>query len=139
MSIVSEKQSPNGASPFDPSRFNHLSEAEILCHIGRLLATALSRSGSLVRRADARAGGGVPVAPACLDPVDLIRDPIDQKLVRFLRHAGPTAPVAMARSLDLAYRTVTRKLRRLRAQGLCEATGKTRAVRYALRTDCSRN
>jgi biotin operon repressor len=45
----------------------------------------------------------------------------------------------LASALGIARRSVARKLRRLRINGLCEVVGKTKAARYQLRTDQGRN
>ena len=69
----------------------------------------------------------------------MVSDPIERQLVRFLHHAGPTAPRDLASALGIARRSVARKLRRLRINGLCEVVGNTKAARYQLRTDLGRN
>lgn len=121
---------------FDPQRFVHLSEAEALKRIGALLATALVRSGRLrsevTRRDEALAAPHV-------DALELIRDPIAQKLASFLRVAGPTSPAEMASALGIPRRTAASKLRHLRTTGVCDVRGKTRAAKYILRVDYSRN
>lgn len=137
--VASGKRLPAAPSPFDPARFNHLSEAEILQRIGELLATALVRSGRLRRGPAAPAGSSASVAATRLDPLDLIGDPIERRLARFLQHAGPTAPRDLAATLNLTRRTTARKLTHLRTNGVCEVIGKTKTARYQLRTDHGRN
>jgi len=123
----------------DTQRFDRLSEDEVLQRIGALLATAITRSGRLLRPPAATLGHSTTTLPVPFDPVALIRDPIEQQLARFLHHAGPTAPRDLASALGIARRSVARKLRRLRINGLCEVVGKTKAARYQLRTDQGRN
>jgi DNA-binding transcriptional ArsR family regulator len=126
-------------SPFDSARFDHLSEAEILRWIGELLATALVRSGRLGRRPNALAGRSSTVTAARIDPLDLIDDPVQRQLARFLQYAGPTAPRHLATALGVSRRTTVRKLTRLRACGICEVIGRTKGALYRLRADRSRN
>lgn len=126
-------------SPFDPTRFEHLSEAEILRRIGELLASALVRSGRLGRDPNRLARRSSPPAAARVNLVDLIGDPIERQLARYLQCAGPTAPRELIAAFGLSRRTAARKLTRLRANGICEVIGSTRGARYQLRTDHSRN
>jgi CRP-like cAMP-binding protein len=127
-------------TPFlDTTRFDTLSEGVVLRRIGELLATALVRSGRLLPRPDAKVGATLPIARTTVNPWDMVSDPIERQLVRFLHHAGPTAPRDLASALGIARRSVARKLRRLRINGLCEVVGKTKAARYQLRTDQGRN
>jgi len=123
----------------DTQRFDRLSEDEVLQRIGALLATAITRSGRLLRPPGAPASSSNKLAAARLEPWDLAGDPTERQLVRFLHHAGPTAPRDLASALGIARRSVARKLRRMRINGLCEVVGKTKAARYQLRTDQSGN
>lgn len=122
----------------DLTRFDHLSETEVLRRIGALLATALVRSGRL------RAAGGAPspeheTKSSVDDPARLVGDPTEQQVVRYLARTGPASPRELGAALGLARRTVARKLARLRASGLCEVAGKTKTARYRLRTECGQN
>lgn len=137
--IASGKPLPAATSPFDPTRFDHLSEAEILRRIGELLATALVRSGRLARSPNTLASRSSMPATARVDWVDLIGDPIERQLARYLQCAGPTAPRELVAAFGLSRRTAARKLTRLRAKGICEVIGSTRGARYQLRADHSRN
>jgi len=137
--IASGKNLPATTSPLDPTRFDHLSEAEILRRIGELLATALVRSGRLARRPNTSAGRSSTHVAARVDWVDLIGDPIERELARYLSGAGPTAPRELIAALGLSRRTAARKLTRLRAKGICEVIGSTRGARYQLRADHSSN
>lgn len=78
-------------------------------------------------------------ATARVDWVDLIGDPIERQLARYLQCAGPTAPRELVAAFGLSRRTAARKLTRLRAKGICEVIGSTRRARYQLRADHSRN
>lgn len=73
------------------------------------------------------------------DWVDLIGDPIERQLARYLQCAGPTAPREWVAAFGLSRRTAARKLTRLRAKGICEVIGSTRGARYQLRADHSSN
>jgi DNA-binding transcriptional ArsR family regulator len=137
--IASGKPLPAATAPFDPTRFDHLSEAEILRRIGELLATALVRSGRLARSPNTLAGRSSMPATARVDWVDLIGDPIERQLFRYLQCAGPTSPRELVAAFGLSRRTAARKLTRLRAQGICEVIGSTRGARYELRADHSKN
>lgn len=121
---------------FDPQRFAHLGEAETLKRIGALLATALIRSGRL--RSATASQDDVLTAPH-VDALELIGDPIARKLAGFLQVAGPTAPAEMTAALGIPRRTVASKLRHLRANGVCDVRGKTRAAKYCVRLDHARN
>jgi len=137
--ITSGKPLPATTSPFDPTRFDHLSEAEILRRIGELLATALVRSGRLTRSPSTLAGRSATPATALVDWVELIGDPIERQLARYLQCAGPTSPRELIAAFGLSPRTASRKLTRLRARGICEVVGSTRGARYQLRADHVRN
>ena len=76
---------------------------------------------------------------ARVDWVDLIGDPIERQLARYLQCTGPTAPRELTAAFGLSRRTAARKLSRLRASGICEVIGSTRGARYQLRTDHNRN
>lgn len=126
-------------SIFDPRRFAHLSEREILGRIGGLLATALVRSGRLLRRPGIAASVSSPVAAKRVEPWDLVSDPIERQLVRFLHHAGPTAPRDLATAVGISRRTTVRKFIRLRTSGVCEVSGRTRGALYRVRTAHDKN
>jgi hypothetical protein len=132
-------RTPLPFSPFDPRRFDHLSEGEVLRRIGALLATALARSGRLRRGAVATSGDAVTTVAAPVDPVELIRDPVARRVAHFLRMSGPATPGELAATLEIKRRTLARKLHLLRTGGLCVVTGQTRNARYAVRTDFAAN
>lgn len=123
---------------FDLTRFDHLTEAEVLRRIGALLATALVRNGRL-RSAGVASPADGGTTPPVDDPARLVGDATEQQIVRYLALTGPASPRELSTSLGLARRTVARKLARLRAAGLCVVSGETKAAHYRLRTDCSRN
>lgn len=130
--------SPDQYSPFDSRQFDRLSEEQVIRRIGALLAKALLRSRHV---GAALASAGQPAnAPATpVNPLELLRDDTERKIVSFLQCAGPTSPMVIGRTLDIPQRVITRRLTRLRANGVCEVEGKTRAVRYRVRDDFSGN
>lgn len=123
----------------DPTRFDHLSEAEVLQRIGALLATAAVRSGRLRSQSER---GPVQRSAEPTKRVDLLRliaDPLERQIGEYLRVVGTASPVELKRALGLRPRSLTRALARLRGSGLCEVVGQTRATRYRLRLDFARN
>ena len=126
----SSRREAAALSPFDPGRFNHLSEAEILGRIGRLLARTLIRSGRLSPSAPRRSRSTASAAVQVPDPVAAIRDPVARRVAQFLKIAGPATPGELASALGLKRRTLARKLSLLRRDDLCAVTGKTRTARY---------
>jgi len=128
-------------SSVDPARFAHLSEAEVLQRIGALLAKAALHSGFLTLNPEHARQVPPKFAPDAkkVDVRDLIGDPVERKLVEFIQCAGPASPADLAAALGIPRRTVARKLRRLRAVGLCDVVGHTRGARYSLRIDHCRN
>ena len=126
-------------SPFDPIRFNHLSDAEILGRIGGLLASALIRSGRFSRPASSRAGSAASASAPIFDPGAVIRDPVARNVAHFLKIAGPATPNELAHALGIKRRTLARKLHLLRRGGLCVVMGKTRTARYEFCVDFARN
>ena len=130
--------SPDQYSPFDPRQFDRLSEEQVIRRIGALLAKALLRSrheGAAL--ASAGQPGNAPVPP--VNPLELLRDNTERQIVSFLQCAGPTSPLLIGRTLGIPQRVITRRLTRLRASGVCDVEGKTRAVRYRVRGDFSGN
>jgi CRP-like cAMP-binding protein len=123
----------------DLHRFDHLGETEVVRRIGELLATAIRRHGCLSRDRDKIRFEGVTEPANATDPAMLVSDPVAQQMVQYLVRVGPASPRDVGVALGLARRTVARKLARLRATGLCEVVGKTKAARYQLRTDFGAN
>jgi len=123
----------------DTTRFDHLGESEVLQRIGALLATAIARSGRLQTRPapNPQCASAQPALP--VDPWELVNDPLEQQLMRYLTLTGPASPRELGSALGLNRRTVARKLARLRATGVCEVAGKTRAARYRLRAEFGSN
>ena len=130
--------SPDQYSPLDPRQFDRLSEEQVIRRIGALLAKALLR-GRHVGTALASAGQPANAPATPVNPLELLRDDTERKIVSFLQCAGPTSPMVIGRTLDIPQRVITRRLTRLRANGVCEIEGKTRAVRYRVRDDFSGN
>ncbi len=123
----------------DDRHLDRLSEGEVIERIGELLAIAIARSGRLLRNPAAQRADAPGTSASAVETVALIRDPVARKLAGFLRHAGPGRPSDIATILGLPRWLVGRKLRRLRATGICEAVGKTRASHYQLRCDFQGN
>ena len=123
----------------DDRHIEHLNESEVVERIGELLAIAIARSGRLLRNPATQRANAPGTSASVVDSVALVRDPVERKLAGFLKHAGPCRPSDIAATLGLARWLVGRKLRRLRAVGICEAVGKTRASYYQLRADFQRN
>jgi CRP-like cAMP-binding protein len=130
--------SPDQYSPFDPRQFDRLSEEQVIRRIGALLAKALLRSRH-VGAALASAGHPANALTPPVNPLQLLRDDTERQIVSFLQCAGPTSPMLIGRTLGIPQRVITRRLTRLRANGVCEVEGKTRAVRYRVRSDFSGN
>ena len=128
-----------GASRLEARTIERLSEGEVVERIGELLAIAIARSGRLLRAPAPHRANAPGTSASVVDSVALIHDPLERKLAGFLKHAGPCRPSDIATTLGLARWLVGRKLRRLRAVGICEAVGKTRASHYQLRADYQAN
>jgi hypothetical protein len=123
----------------DTTRFDGLSEPEILRRIGALLATAIVRSGRL-RSRNAKVPPDRGNHPALeVDPLRLIADPLERQISEYLRYTGTASPVELRQALGLRPRSLTRALARLRRGSLCEVVGQTRAARYQLRSDFAQN
>jgi len=123
------------ATVFDPRRFDHLSESEVLRRIGALLATVIDRSGCLRPRGEVPLTDRAANEASSVDPLRLIADPLERQIAEYLCHAGPASPSELCRALGLPSRSLTRKLARLRSGGLCEVVGRTKAASYRLHTD----
>ncbi|MDI1334568.1 MAG: winged helix-turn-helix domain-containing protein [Lacunisphaera sp.] len=114
-----------------------LSDKERIRRIGELLATAIIR----YRRRERTAEGPMPKsAPsAVLDPIGLVSDEIEKRLVRYLASAGAATPCDLSAGLGFSRATVTRKLARLRQAGIVTVSGRTKGATYKLKTDFSQN
>ncbi len=115
-------------SPLDPQRFNHLDEAELLQRIGAILAVGVIRHQHAQRR-----------QPAKPSQADLIRDPIEQEIVRHLTKMGQSTSIDLQHALGVSRNVLLTRLQRLRQSGLCLRDGHTRGARYRLRQDFSWN
>lgn len=129
------ERTPTRLSPFDPRRFEHMSENDILRKIGELLATALIRRGCLGPGPSPPADTSANGSASSVDPLHLLSDDVDRQIARYLQFAGSTSPHLIGRALGISMRALSRRLARLRANGLCEVVGKTRAARYRFRVD----
>jgi len=114
-----------------------LSDQERLRRIGELIATAVIRYRRRQRTTIAKAG---TVSPGtCVDPVDLVGDEIEKRLVRYMGGVSAATPHELSEVLDLSRSTVTRKLSRLRMAGLVTVSGRTKGATYKLKTDFVEN
>lgn len=120
---------------FNPSRFDHLRPEEVLAKIGELLAIAIGRLEERERLRSVATSADVAAAAAG----DLVGDECERRIVAHLRKVGSATPRELSVVLGLTRRTVSRKLARLRAAGLCQSEGRTRMACYRLRTEFSAN
>lgn len=116
----------------DAHRFSHLTPDERFRRIGDLIAKAVM----IFRQSERAAGrltaeGKAVVVPIC-DPAELVTDEGEKRILRHLRHAESASPHDFCIVLTMPRTTLMRKLARLRAVGLVEVTGKTKAARYRL-------
>ncbi len=112
----------------DLSRFDHLSESDIIQRISSLLAVGVIRHQHAQRR-----------QPAKPSQADLIRDPIEQEIVRHLTKMGQSTLIDLRQALGVSRNVLLTRLQRLRQSGLCLRDGRTRGARYRLRQDFSWN
>lgn len=114
-----------------------LSDQERLRRIGELIATAVirhrRRQRTTLPHAEAASSG------TRIDPVELVGDETEKRLVRYLGGAGAATPHELGGVLGLSRTTVTRKLARLRSAGLVVVSGRTKGASYKLKTDFAGN
>lgn len=119
------------------NRYRDLPEAERIRRIGELIGKAV-----LLYRRDLRTAGRVEALAATLEPrgpTSLIDDQTEKQIVEYLAKIGTASPHDLCIALGHTRTTVSRKLARLRNAGILIASGKTKAIRYSLRTDFSAN
>lgn len=119
------------------NRYRDLPETERICRIGELIGKAV-----LLYRRDLRAAGRVEALVVTREPGGpsaLVDDAIEQRVVEYLARIGSASPHDLCVALGHTRTTVSRKLARLRNAGILKASGKTKAIRYSLRTDFSAN
>ena len=114
-----------------------LSDQERLRRIGELIATAVIRYRRRQRTTLAKAGAAS--SGTRIDPVELVGNETEKRLVRYLVGAGAATPHELGEVLDLSRSTVTRKLARLRKAGLVTVSGRTKGATYKLKTDFAGN
>lgn len=114
--------------------YQELPEAERIRRIGELIGLAILRHRGrppTIARQNSATG---PV-----EPWALITDEVERQMVRYLERVGAATPRDLQVALSLSSMTVTRHLGRLRAAGVLAVTGRTRAVRYRIRTEFTAN
>ncbi|MFZ5497048.1 MAG: hypothetical protein ACOZE5_17150 [Verrucomicrobiota bacterium] len=123
----------------DPNRFAHLTPDERLRRIGDLLAKAVMIFRQRERAAGRLSADGNPVVSPVRDITELVTDPREKEILRYLQRVGVGSPHDLRVALDTSESTVKRALVRLRSLGLVVASGHTRAVRYRLPVDPGRS
>lgn len=96
--------------------------------IGAILAVGVIRHQHAQRR-----------PPAKPSQADLIRDPIEQEIVRHLTKMGQSTSLDLQDALGVSRNVLLNRLQRLCQSGLCLRDGRTRGARYRLRQDFSWN
>ena len=115
--------------PFlDVSRFDHLPQSVVIQRIGALLALGIVRHQHSQRHRLAKTS-----------QADLILDPIEREIVRYLSRMGSAALQDLQRALGVSPGVLRTRLKRLRLSGHCLMEGRTGGSRYRLRTDYSSN
>lgn len=119
--------------------YQDLPEAERIRRIGELIGLAILRHRSRppATAYQNRATGLAEALPA--EPWALITDEVERRMLRYLERVGAATTRDLQVALGLSSMTVTRHLGRLRAAGVLVVTGRTRAVRYQIRTEFSAN
>lgn len=120
-----------------PNPFANLSEEERLQEIAKILAVGAIRY--LRRQGPVDQFKGAVPEPTAGAIWDLVEDPLEKKILRFLYDRVEADPVLIQTALMVSPMTVTRRLARLRQAGLVQVTGKTRSARYALAPQDGRN
>jgi CRP-like cAMP-binding protein len=119
--------------------YQDLPEAERIRRIGELIGLAILRHCARPP-AIARQNRATRLAKAPpVEPWALITDEVERQMLRYLERVGAATPRDLQVALGLSSMTVTRHLSRLRAAGVLAVTGRTRAVRYQIRTEFSAN
>lgn len=117
----------------DPNRFAHLTPDERLRRIGDLIAKAVMIYRQRERAAGRLSADGKPVVAPVHDITELVTDPREKEILRYLQRVGVGSPHDFRVALDTSESTAKRALARLRSLGLVAASGHTRAVRYRLK------
>ena len=119
--------------------YQELPEAERIRRIGELIGLAVLRHRGRPRAISRQNSttGSAEAQPA--EPWALITDEVERQMVRYMERVGAATPRDLQVALGLSSMTVTRHLGRLRAAGVLVAKGRTRAVRYQVRTEFSAN
>jgi CRP-like cAMP-binding protein len=118
---------------------SNLSEAERICLIGELFATAAERFWHGERLAgrpfvSKPADHGIPG-----NLLDLVSDPVEALMVQFIMQRVESTPRELRLALGISRASLTRKIAHLRESGILVVSGRTRTARYSLRGADSRN
>lgn len=112
------------------SKYASIAEAERIRRIGALIATAVGRNLASCRGRSFR-------PERKNDPATSLRsqhpnDEIERRMIAYLSRVEVATPQDFRVALGLSAMTVTRRLAKLRTQGLLAVEGKTRSARYRL-------
>ncbi len=114
--------------------YESMSRAELLRRIGQHLNVAASRYYR-----DNPSPDAVAASARLPDPVNLVSDGLEKRILRQLTARGSATPRVLKQELKVSGMTVTRKLARLRRAGLVVVSGHTRGASYRLRTEFDQN
>lgn len=111
--------------------YSMLPEGERYRRVGELIAAAASRYWQEERSAG-RCGNTAVAPQPVLDVTDLVTEPGEKAILRYLTQKISASPAKIGSELGVAHTTLVRRLARLRAGGLISVAGKTRGARYEL-------
>ncbi|EIP99251.1 hypothetical protein OpiT1DRAFT_03764 [Opitutaceae bacterium TAV1] len=129
LSPRTNQQNPNPMYSFERNR--NLTDGERFRRIGELLAIAIIRYRHLHPEEFEKHSRSCRPSHQH-DPDRLVADESEKRILSYLSVVGTATPKDFRMALGMPRMSVTRKLERLRSAKLVTASGKTRAVRYAL-------